>query len=154
VPAFSLPVLLRALAIWLLLMAAESAQGGLRRLLASDVAQVARQGGVILGVVLIFVITWYSFSWIRVRTLVGALAVGVLWVIATLAFEAGLGRALGYSWARIAADYDLSHGALLPAGLVAMALTPVAVMWARRRLISIKAGQKTQIKGRAKGDRP
>jgi hypothetical protein len=114
VPAFSLPVLLRALAVWLLLMAAESAQGGLRRLLASDPAQAARHGGVILGVVLIFVVTWYSLSWIRVRTAAGALGVGLLWVIATLAFEVGLGRALGYSWARIGADYDLSHGAVSP----------------------------------------
>jgi hypothetical protein len=154
VPPFSLPVLLRALAIWLLLMAAESAQGGLRRLLASDAAQAARQGGVILSVVLIFIITWYSLSWIRVRTLAGALGVGLLWVIATLAFDAGLGRALGYSWDRIAADYDLSHGALMPVGLVAMALTPLAVLWARRRLISIKARRKPQVKGRSNGDRP
>lgn len=133
-PAVSLPVLLRALAVWLLVIAAESVQGGARRLLTSEGADfAARQGGVVLGTFVIFIITWLSLRWMRLRTTTGALGVGVLWALLTLAFELGLGRAMGLSWGRIAEDYDLVHGGLMPAGLVAMALAPLAALWAQRR---------------------
>ena len=54
---------------------------------------------------------------------------GVDLVVRVGVAQVGLvGRRLG--WARIAADYDLLHGGLMPLGLLAMALTP----WAVRRL--------------------
>jgi hypothetical protein len=126
-----LPAILRALVIWLLIVAAETLQGGLRRMLFDpDVEFVVRQVSVLTGALIIFAITWACMRWLRIRSTAGALGVGVLWVVLTLGFEVVIGRALGLGWARIAADYDLLHGGLMPLGLLAMALTP----WAVRRL--------------------
>ena len=128
-PAFSLIALIRALLVWMLIMAAESAQGAVRRILTSEAFDFAvRQASVLLGVAVIFAITWLTMPWMRIRTTVGALLVGDLWVVLTVAFEVGLGRALGQSWDRILADYNLLEGGMMPLGLLAMALTPWAVL--------------------------
>ena len=89
-----------------------------------------RQASVITGALIIFAITWACGRWLRIRSTTGALAVGGLWVVLTLAFEIVLGWALGLSWTRIWSDYDLVHGGLMPLGLLAMAVTP----WAVQRL--------------------
>ncbi|HEY0647875.1 hypothetical protein [Phenylobacterium sp.] len=130
-PGFSLPALLRALAVWLLFILAEAVQGGLRQVLTSPEFEYAvRQASVFAGALILFAITWFSLGWMRIRTTREALSVGLTWVALTLLFEIGLGRVLGLGWDRILADYDLVHGGLMPLGLVAMALTP----WAVRRL--------------------
>lgn len=133
---------LRAVAVWLLLMVSESLQGAVRRAVAGpDPALAVRQASVVTSTVIIFVIAWFCMRWMQVRTTRGALAVGLLWVALTLAFELGLGWALGMTWREMLVDYDLLHGGLMPIGLAVMALTP----WAVRRLrhaahvISIKA---------------
>lgn len=139
---FSLAALLRALAIWLLLMAAESAQGGPRRLLGGgEVVFLVRQLSVLSGAAIIFAITWFCMRWMRIGTTRGALAVGALWVVLTLAFDFGLGRATGASWGNILIDYDLLHGGMMPLGLLAMGLTPWAVRRLRRleHVIAVKA---------------
>jgi len=141
-PAFSLSALLRALAVWLLIIASESVHGAARRLLLSPELDFAlRQLAVLVGAAMIFAITWFVFPWMRLRTSRGALAVGTLWVALTLAFEVGLGSLMGLGWGRFAADYDLTHGGLMPLGLLAMALTP----WAVRRL---RAGRQDRIQDR------
>jgi hypothetical protein len=123
--------LLRALLVWLLLMVAESLHGSLRRVLFDPhIEFLVRQVSVLTGAVIIFAITWACIGWLRIRTSAGALAVGGLWVVLTLIFEIAIGRAMGLGWSRIASDYDLLHGGLMPLGLLAMALTP----WAVRRL--------------------
>lgn len=130
-PAFSVPALLRALLVWLLIVGAESAQGALRHLLISPEAEFAvRQLSVFAGALVIFAITWACLRWMRLRTAGEALGVGGFWVGLTLLFEVGLGRFMGLGWDRLLADYDLLHGGLMPLGLLAMALTP----WAVRRL--------------------
>ncbi len=137
-PAFSLPALLRALAVWLLIIVAESVQGSLRRLLMDpDFEFVIRQGSVITGALVIFAITWFSSRWLRIRTAGGALAVGGLWVALTVAFEFTLGRAIGLSWSRILEDYDVLRGGLMPIGLAFMAVTP----WIVRRLKTPRANR-------------
>ena len=126
-----LPAILRALLVWLLIVAAETLQGGLRRMLFDpDIEFVIRQVSVLTGAVVIFAITWACIGWLKIRSAAGALGVGMLWVALTLAFEVVIGRALGLGWARIASDYDLVHGGLMPLGLLAMALTP----WMVRQL--------------------
>lgn len=125
------PALLRAVVVWLLIVAAESVHGALRRMLFDPHLEfVVRQVSVLTGALIIFAITWACLGWLRIRSAAGALGLGVMWVGLTLAFEIGLGRATGLSWARITSDYDLFHGGLMPLGLLAMALTP----WAVRRL--------------------
>jgi hypothetical protein len=131
VPAFSLPTLLRALAVWLLFMAAESVQGALRRVLAGPEVEFAvRQASVVVGALVIFALAWACRRWMGLRTAGGALAIGGLWVLLTLAFEFALGRLLGLGWDRLLEDYDLTRGGLMPLGLLAMALTP----WLVQRL--------------------
>lgn len=120
--------------LWLVFIVAESAQGALRRILVSPrVELAAHQLSVLLGVAVIFAITWLGWRWMRLRSARGALATGVLWVILTLAFEIGLGRALGASWEALAADYDPRRGGLMIVGLLAMALTPWVVGRLRAR---------------------
>jgi hypothetical protein len=129
-----LPAILRALILWLLIVAAETLQGGLRRMLFDpDVEFFVRQISVLTGSAIIFAITWAFIRWLKIQSTAGALGVGILWVVLTLAFEVVIGRALGLGWARIAADYDLLHGGLMPLGLLAMALTPLTVRHLKAR---------------------
>lgn len=130
-PVINPPLLLRAVAVWLLFILAETVQGGVRQVLSAPETEfVVRQASVLLGAVVLFAITWFSLRWMRIASAGGALAVGLAWVGLTLGFEIGLGRLLGLGWSRILADYDLLHGGLMPLGLLAMALTP----WLVRRL--------------------
>lgn len=130
----TVPAILRALLVWLLIIAAESASGALRRVLFHPQFEfVVRQASVVVGVVIIFAITWAFSGWLKVRSGRAALGVGLLWVVLTLAFEVGLGRAMGLSWTRIGSDYDLIHGGLMPVGLLAMALTPWTVRHLKAR---------------------
>ena len=127
----ALPVILRALLVWLLIIAAESVHGALRRMLFDpDVEFVLRQASILTGALIIFAITWACLRWLGVGSTAAALGVGLLWVVLTLVFEIAIGRAMGLGWTRIASDYDLLHGGLMPLGLVVMALTP----WAVRRI--------------------
>jgi hypothetical protein len=127
-PAFSLPTLLRALAVWLAIMAAESVHGALRRLLLSPEVDFAlRQVSVLVGAAIIFAITWIFIDWMRLGSARSALAIGAAWAGLTVGFELALGRLTGLGWDRILADYDLAQGGLMPLGLLAMALTPWAV---------------------------
>lgn len=126
-PIFNLTLLLRATLVWLLVIVAESMHGMLRHLLLSPEAEFAmRQLSVLVGVVIIFAVTWVCLRWMRLRSAGGALAVGGLWAVLTLGFELALGALTG-GWDRVRADFDLLHGGLMPLGLLAMALTPWAV---------------------------
>jgi hypothetical protein len=131
---YSLPGLLRAMLLWLLFILAESAQGALRRLLVRpEIELAARQVSVVLGVAVIFVITWLGWRWLRLRSAGAALATGVLWVGLTAVFEIGLSRLLGASWDTLAADYDPRHGGVMAFGLLAMALIPWAIWRVKAR---------------------
>lgn len=123
-----LNALSRAVLVWLLIIAAETVQGAARHLLLSPaLEQALRQLSVIVGVIVIFAITWACLPWMRIRSTRQALAVGAMWALLTLAFEFGVGWLTGADWSRILADYDLPHGGLMPLGLLAMALTPWTV---------------------------
>jgi hypothetical protein len=120
--------LLRALAVWLVIVAVESAHGTLRELfLAPLVGDFrARQIAVFTGSLLILGVAYLSVRWIRAGSTARLLAVGLLWLCLTLLFEFGLGLfVLGYSWERMASDYDLSRGGLMPFGLVLLTLAPL-----------------------------
>lgn len=146
----SMPTILRAFAVWLSIIVAESIHGALRAwLLAPLVGDFAsRQIGVFTGTALIFGIAWFAHRWMMgeegnvsghqaqtagIPRTIACLAIGAAWVMLTVAFEVGLGRALGMSWSRIAADYRLWEGGLMPLGLVAMLATPWIVARLRRK---------------------
>ena len=122
----------RATLVWMLIMLAETGHGVVREIFIAPVlgGLRARQLGVLIGCVIIFVIAWLTVRWMGATTLRQQLKVGAYWVILTLVFELALGRAQGMSWTRILADYNPASGGLMAAGLAFMFLAP----WLTRKL--------------------
>ena len=129
-------VVLRAVLVWLVIIAVETVHGVLRTLLLVPLVGdfPARRVSVFTGSLLIFGVAWVFVRWIGAGTRLRLLAVGLLWVVLTVLFEIALGRyALGLSWDRIAEDYDVTRGGLLGFGLLFMAATPTLAARLRRR---------------------
>jgi hypothetical protein len=116
----------RALAVWLILMLAESVHGVFRRLALEPWIGdfFARQISVFTGAALILIVSYLFIDWIRPRTARQLTLIGVMWVVLTLGFEIGVGKLLGASWARILSDFNLVRGGLLGIGLLIMAFSP------------------------------
>jgi hypothetical protein len=75
----------------------------------------ARQIAVFSGSLLIMLIVSVTIRWMRVPTKRLLFAIGLLWAVLTVGFESGFGRlVLDSSWNRLASDYDLPAGGLLP----------------------------------------
>jgi len=123
----------RAIAAWLAIVVAESIHGTIRQLfIAPALGDLpARQLGVLTGSIIIFVIAWLSVRWIGAGTLRAQLQVGAAWVALIVAFEIGLGSALGYTRERILSDYDPSAGGYMLFGLLFMLLAPALAAQAR-----------------------
>ena len=95
----------------------------------------ARQIAVFTGSILILIVAAAFVGWIRPARVGEAVAVGIVWLVLTLAFEIAFGRyVVGAPWSRIAADYDLLRGGLLPIGLVVLTLAPLIAARVRRVL--------------------
>ena len=93
--------LLRALVVWLVIIAVETAHGILRTLLLVPMMGdfPARQISVFTGSLLIFGVTLHFINWIPARTTLQLLMVGTIWVLLTILFEITLGRlVLDLSW--------------------------------------------------------
>ena len=118
---------LRAFAVWLLLMAAEVAQGILRAIFLVPVVGDfrARQIGVFSGSAIVVLLTLFTIRWMRVPSTRACFAIGITWAVMTLVFEISFGRWLGASWQRLLSDYDLVHGGLMPIGLLVMIVSPL-----------------------------
>ena len=124
--------LLRAILVWLVIIAAETVHGILRGVLLVPIVGdlPARQIGVLLGSTLIFAVAYLFIRWIAARTKLQFLAVGLLWVVLTVLFEFVLGRlVLGLSWERLAEDYDVTRGGFMGLGLLFMAVSPLLAAW-------------------------
>jgi hypothetical protein len=129
-------LMLRAFAVWLVIIAAETVHGILRGVLLVPIAGdlPARQIGVLIGSLLIFAVAFLFVRWIAARTTLQLLAVGLLWVALTVLFEIGLGRlVLGLSWERIAEDYDVTRGGFMALGLLFMTAAPRLAALLRNR---------------------
>jgi len=73
--------------------------------------------------------------WLRPANIREAAWVGFVWLVLTLTFEIAFGRFVVHaSWARIASDYDLPRGGLLPIGLFVLAGAPLIAAKLRRVL--------------------
>lgn len=129
-------VVLRAVLVWLVIIAVETVHGVLRTLLLVPLVGnfPARRVSVLTGSLLIFGVAWVFVRWIRAGTRLRLLGVGLLWVVLPVLFEVVLGRyALGPSWDRIAEDYDVTRGGLLGFGLLFTAAAPALAARLRRR---------------------
>jgi hypothetical protein len=117
-------------------MSAEVVHGVLRTLLLAPLVGdlPARQIGVFIGSLLVLGITSLLVGWIRAGTAPRLLVDGLRWVVLTLLFEFALGRlVLDLSWDRLAEDYNLSRGGLMPLGLTVVALAPLLMARVRYR---------------------
>jgi hypothetical protein len=118
----------RVFTIWLLLIVAETLHGVARAIVLvpyfGDFR--SRQLGVITGSLLIVVLVCLFDRWLGARTIAARLLVGFIWLLLTLLFEFGLGHFIfGYSFERLAEDYNLLEGGLLPLGLVVLLFSPL-----------------------------
>ena len=106
------PMLLRAAVVWLAILALASLNGAVRDLVVAprigDTAARALSTLVLSGLVLL--VTWLSIRWVGPRSARQARAVGLFWLVLTLAFEVGAGRLSGRTWAVVLADYDVLRG--------------------------------------------
>jgi hypothetical protein len=136
--------LLRASAVWLVLVIVESVHGVLRTLLLAPIVGdfKARQISVFTGSLLILTVAYLFVRWIRAGTTGRLLAVGLVWLALTVLFEVALGRlVMGYSWDRLTSDYDLARGGLMPFGLVILTLSPLVAVKSRGLEKSIRASR-------------
>ena len=120
--------MLRALAIWILIIFAESVHGAVRTLFIEPVVGdlKARQVGVFFGMILIFLITFWSIRWMGMRKTSHLLQAGLLWVVLTVLFEIVLGTLVfDYGAERITEDYDPRFGGLMLFGLAFMLFAPL-----------------------------
>jgi len=117
----------RAIAVWFLILVAESINGTVRQLFIAPAIgdMLARQTGVFIGSGLILVISWLSARWLGAKTKNEQFWVGALWVILIGIFEIGLGVSLGYTRERLLSDYNLAQGGLMGFGLVFMLFAPM-----------------------------
>ena len=118
----------RGVAIWVLIALAETVQGVLRVLMLQPVVGElrSRQIAVFTGSIVILAIATAASRWLAARSRRELIAVGLLWLGLMLAFEILLGRLVaGFSWERIAADYDPRRGGLLLFGMAVIAVAPL-----------------------------
>ena len=117
-----------SLAIWLLIICAEIIHGILRVILLVPLVGEFRsnQIGVLSGSAIILAIAYFTIRWIGAQRTSELLSVGLIWVLLTVAFEVLFGRfVVGLSWERIASDYNLLNGGLMPLGLLLLFFSPM-----------------------------
>ncbi len=118
----------RGSAVWLLLIVAEIAHGMLRAIwLVPRVGEFrSNQIGVFTGSAIILGIACFTIRWLGAQRLRELLWVGLSWLLLTVAFEVLFGRfVVGLAWSRIAADYDVLNGGLMPLGLLLLFFSPM-----------------------------
>ena len=128
---------LRAIGLWLLLMAAETLQGLWRvKVLTVWIGdEFAKDVGVFTGSLIILLITFACIGWIPARRARTLLLVGWTWVVLTVGYELALGRfVFDRSWSELASDFDLFRGRLLPLGLLFLLFSPLLAARLRGRI--------------------
>ena len=120
--------ILRGVAVWVCIIIVEVLHGIARTVfLAPAVGDFrARQVAVFTGSFLILIVAMLFIRWIRPAHAGEAVSVGIVWLVLTLACEIGFGRYVVHApWSRIASDYDLLRGGLLPIGLFVLTAAPL-----------------------------
>jgi hypothetical protein len=128
-------MILRSLAVWLILIAAEILHGILRGIFLVPCVGEFRSGqiGVFTGSLIIMVIALVFVRWIGATRSSQLLGIGALWLCLTLAFEFLFGYFVaGATWERLASDYNVPQGGLLPFGMVVLLMSPLIAGKVRR----------------------
>lgn len=113
--------------VWFLIIIAETLHGILRTLYITPLIgdHAARQIGMLIGSILIFLIAWFTIRWIGAYTRKDQLSIGTVWVILTILFEFLLGIMLNYPISRILSDYDITQGGFMGLGIIFMFFVPM-----------------------------
>ena len=127
---------LRGLAIWLLLILAESIHGTLREvLLKPRIGDIpARQISFFTALALIFAITYFCIRWIGAETSKQLIIIGMIWAVLTFGFEGLIGIfVFDISIERFLDDYNIFRGGLMFIGLIALIVMPLGATKLRER---------------------
>jgi len=123
-------MVLRALLVWLSLVVVAIANGSVRQYLLLPVVG-EHPGHVVSSIslcLLILLVAWLAIRWIGPATAADAWQIGLVWVLATIAFEFLAGHYLfGNPWSKLLADYDVRQGRVW---LLVLLATAVAPRWA------------------------
>ena len=123
-------IVLRAIEVWLVLSVIEVIHGVARAVLLEPLVGDfrARQIAVFTGSAIVLAVAFLFRKWIGAVTTRECLVTGAIWILLTISFEIFLGKViLDLTWERIASDYDISRGGLMPLGLLAMFVAPLIV---------------------------
>jgi len=127
----------KGLVVWVCIIFVEVLHGIARTLILAPVIGDfrARQVAVFTGSFLVVLVATLFIGWLRPANIREAAWVGFVWLVLTLTLEIAFGRFVVHaSWARIASDYDLPRGGLLPIGLFVLAGAPLIAAKLRRVL--------------------
>jgi hypothetical protein len=119
---------LKGVAVWVCIIIVEVLHGIARTMFLTPVVGDfrARQIAVFTGSFLIVLVATSFISWLRPANAREAAYVGIVWLVLTLTFEITFGRYVVHaSWSRIASDYNLLRGGLLPIGLLVLTAAPL-----------------------------
>ena len=130
-------MILRALAVWLLLVVLAIANGTFRA--AVLIPRVGEHAGHIISTLLLSVLilatAWLTIGWIHPATFYAAILIGFVWLGLTVLFEFGAGHFLFHQpWERLIADYDLTKGRIWVLVLIVTVKAPALAAWARGML--------------------
>src|SRR5215470_2310332 len=122
-----MPLLVKAALMWLVLLVVMFANGTFRVLVLQPRLgeDLARQAACLPGIALILALTWLFLERVGDPDARALLAVGLLWLVLTVAFEFLFGHYVsGTSWRSLLADYDLRRGRLWPLVLLTVLVAP------------------------------
>ena len=119
--------------MWLLIAVLETVHGIVRGLwLVPALGEPAAQRlGFAVGSALVLAVAWATSRWLGAGHARAQLQAGALWLLLMLGFELAIGRARGFGWERIAAEFDPRQGGLMLFGLLLMWLAPMLGAWLR-----------------------
>jgi hypothetical protein len=117
----------RGVLVWLLIAAAETVHGILRvAFLQPRLGDLpARQAALVTGALIIVAIATLTIRWIGAVGVRQQMALGALWLALMVAFDIAVGRfVFGYSWGRIAADFNPVAGGYLGVAMLVLLVAP------------------------------
>jgi hypothetical protein len=125
----------RGIAVWLLIMLAETAHGVVRGMFLSPHLgeDAAARIGWPVGMVLVVLISVLAIRWTQISGPAALLRLGAVWAVLTVAFELMIGALRGLDHAQLADALNPRTGTIAYSALV-MLLAPLMADWLRRRI--------------------